>query len=264
MDCAESFDGFSGSGTVSNCSVAKSAGFYSATGTTLTCTSETALTQYTYAADSGAANAYVITLAPALGSLVTGEQAWFTTANANTTAATINVNGLGVKNITKLGTTALVANDILASTLYEIVWDGTEWQLINPSSVQSLVAANVVTQSSNGAQGNIATYNASSKALTALSLSFAAQTDAATVTWAIANAPLANASLTFTVHSGSRTLNLTGMVNGGSYVLWLKQDGTGGEGLTLGTGCTWKVSGGGTGTITPSPGPNPMDVLAWT
>ena len=93
---------------------------------------------------------------------------------------------------------------------------------------------------------------------------FASQTDGATVTWAIGGALVANASLTFTTHGGSRTLNITNPVNGGSYVLWLKQDGTGGEGLTLGTGCTWRVSGGGAGAITPSTGANVVDVLAFT
>ena len=44
--------------------------------------------------------------------------------------------------------------------------------------------------------------------------SFTAQTDAATVTWAIATHMCANAALTFTTHGGSRTLNLTGLVNG--------------------------------------------------
>jgi hypothetical protein len=96
------------------------------------------------------------------------------------------------------------------------------------------------------------------------SIAFNTQTDAATVTWAIGGASFANTTLTFTVHSGSRTLNLSGLVDGGSYVLTLIQDSTGGEGLTLGTGCTWKVSGGGGGAITPSTGANAMDVLAFT
>lgn len=93
---------------------------------------------------------------------------------------------------------------------------------------------------------------------------FAAQTDAATVTWAVGNVLLANASLTFTVHSGSRALNVTGLVNGGSYVLKLIQDATGGEGLTLGTGCTWKVISGGAGAITLTASANAIDVLAFT
>lgn len=93
---------------------------------------------------------------------------------------------------------------------------------------------------------------------------YVAQTDAATVTWAIANQYNANASLLFTVHSGSRILNITNPVNGGNYVLKLTQDATGGEGLTLGTGCTWKVIGGGSGAITPSTGANAVDVLAFS
>jgi len=93
---------------------------------------------------------------------------------------------------------------------------------------------------------------------------FASQTDGATVTWDIGSKMCANASLTFTTHGGSRTLNLTGLVSGGSYVLKIIQDGTGGEGLTLGTGCTWKVSGGGSGAITPSTSANAIDVLAFT
>jgi hypothetical protein len=94
--------------------------------------------------------------------------------------------------------------------------------------------------------------------------SFAAQTDGATVTWAIGSSICANASLLFTVHSGSRTLALTGLVNGGSYILEIQQDSTGGEGLTLGSGCTWKVSNGGGAAVTPSTGASAVDVLAFT
>lgn len=94
--------------------------------------------------------------------------------------------------------------------------------------------------------------------------SFTALTDGATVTWAVANALNANATLLFTTNGGSRTLNLTGLVNGGNYVLRATQDGSGtGEGLTLGTGCTWKVINGGAGAITPSTAANAMDVLAF-
>lgn len=88
--------------------------------------------------------------------------------------------------------------------------------------------------------------------------------DSGTVTWAINAQNCANASLLFTVHGGSRTLNVNGLVDGGSYVLTIQQDGTGGEGLSLGSGCTWKVANGGAGTIVPSPGPNAIDILAWT
>lgn len=88
-------------------------------------------------------------------------------------------------------------------------------------------------------------------------------TDGATVTWAIGANMCANAYLTFTTHGGSRTLVLTGMEASGNYVMNIQQDGTGGEGLTLSTGCTWKVAGGGGGAITPSTGAGAIDVLTW-
>ncbi len=94
-----------------------------------------------------------------------------------------------------------------------------------------------------------------------ITTSYSTLTDGATVTWAIGTVVVANAGLTFTTHGGSRTLNLTGLVNGGIYTLWMKQDSTGGEGLTLGTGCTWKVAAGGGGAITPSTGASNIDVL---
>ncbi len=105
---------------------------------------------------------------------------------------------------------------------------------------------------------------ASSNTVACIPTTFGSLTDGATVTWATASVKCANTSLVFTTHGGSRTLNLTGLVDGGSYVLYLQQDATGGEGLVLGTGCTWKVSGGGAGTITPSTGANAVDVLAFT
>lgn len=132
---------------------------------------------------------------------------------------------------------------------------------------------NVVTASANFTSGNIPKAAGANKALTDSGIaaanicapgSFSTLTDGATVTWALGSAICANAGLTFTVHSGSRTLAITGPVNGGSYVVWIKQDATGGEGLTLGSGCTWKVSNGGAGAITPSAGANAIDVLAFT
>ncbi len=40
------------------------------------------------------------------------------------------------------------------------------------------------------------------------------------------------------------------------------QDGTGGRTLTLGSGCAWKVSGGGGGAIALTPTPGALDVLS--
>jgi hypothetical protein len=91
---------------------------------------------------------------------------------------------------------------------------------------------------------------------------YATLTDAATITWAIASAPNAGATVTL---GGNRTLNITGPISGAAfYTLIVKQDATGGRGLVLGTGCTWKVSGGGGGTVSPTPSPNAIDILTFT
>ena len=89
--------------------------------------------QVLYGADSGAANAYVITLAgigvTALDQL-TGVPIIFKATAANTGASTLNLNALGATAITKDGAVALVANDIKAGQMVQVVWDGDRFQLI--------------------------------------------------------------------------------------------------------------------------------------
>lgn len=104
-----------------------------------------------YAADSGAVNAYVIAPTPAITSLAVNARAAFTTTNANTSASTINVSSLGVKNLTKKGSTALTSGDILANAVYDIRYDGTQWEVLNPST-GSGGATSVDGSASNGVQ----------------------------------------------------------------------------------------------------------------
>ena len=73
-------------------------------------------------------------LTPVLGAYATGNLFSFVAANTNTGAATINLNSLGAKSITKQGSTALVAGDIVSGQVYLIEYDGTRFQLINPTS----------------------------------------------------------------------------------------------------------------------------------
>jgi hypothetical protein len=63
-----------------------------------------------------------------------GIRFFFVSAAANTGAVTININGLGVKNVTKLSTIPLAVGDILAGTTYAIMYDGTQFQLLNSSA----------------------------------------------------------------------------------------------------------------------------------
>ena len=50
--------------------------------------------------------------------------------NANTTGVTINVNALGAKAVTKTVSTALVAGDLIVGKIYELVYDGTRFQIL--------------------------------------------------------------------------------------------------------------------------------------
>ena len=73
------------------------------------------------------------TLAPAITAYATGNLFSFVAVATNTGAATINLNSLGAKSITKSGTTALVAGDLVSGQVYLIEYDGTRFQLINQS-----------------------------------------------------------------------------------------------------------------------------------
>jgi len=85
-----------------------------------------------YAADAQASDSYVITLSPIPASYTTGMMIVFKAATANTTGCTINVNGLGAKDITKRVSTALSTGDILQNMLCWLVYDGTRFIILNP------------------------------------------------------------------------------------------------------------------------------------
>ena len=85
----------------------------------------------TYAADTGVANAYVVTLAEVPTAYTAGLNIYFLATAANTGASTINVNALGTKSIKKKASgaiSALAANDIIANEIVHIVYDGTDFQ----------------------------------------------------------------------------------------------------------------------------------------
>ncbi len=87
--------------------------------------------------DTGAANAYVVALPLAPGAYYAGMVIRMKAATANTGASTINVNSLGVKSIVRPDGTALTGQDIKASQVVTLVYDGTSFQLgtPNPSGV---------------------------------------------------------------------------------------------------------------------------------
>jgi microcystin-dependent protein len=89
-------------------------------------------TGYGYAADAGSTDTYAITLAPVPTAYTAGMRLRFKANTRNTGACTINVNTLGAKAIKKDVSLDLADGDIEAGGIYELVYDGTNFQMINP------------------------------------------------------------------------------------------------------------------------------------
>jgi hypothetical protein len=83
----------------------------------------------TYSADSGAADAYAVTLSPA-PTIVAGSVIQFKVAHANTGASTLAVNSAAPVAIKKSGGTALASGDIAAGQIVLVVFDGTYWETV--------------------------------------------------------------------------------------------------------------------------------------
>jgi hypothetical protein len=76
-------------------------------------------------------NTIAATATPTLTAYAAGQTYSFVAANSNTAAATLSIDGLTAKSITKNGSAALSAGDIQAGKLTWVEYDGTTFQLIN-------------------------------------------------------------------------------------------------------------------------------------
>jgi hypothetical protein len=94
-------------------------------------------------ADTGAADAYVITPSPAITAYAAGQRFSFIAANASTGASTVNVSGLGTKAV-EYQSVALTGAEIKATSTIVIEYDGTAFQMISPSNLLSATAGDVV------------------------------------------------------------------------------------------------------------------------
>lgn len=123
------------------------------------------------ATDSGAADAYVIGLSPAITAYAAGQRFSFVAGNTNTGASTLDVNSVDAKAIQKLGA-ALVAGDITAGDVVVLEYDGTQFQMVSPARTPVLKAGGIATAAladdavtlakmAGGTDGNLITYDAS-------------------------------------------------------------------------------------------------------
>jgi hypothetical protein len=84
-----------------------------------------------YAADTGVANAYVVTLTGVSTTYSAGLRIQFKAGAANTGASTLNVNSGGTKNITFQDASALSSGTIAANAIVDVMYDGTQFLLMN-------------------------------------------------------------------------------------------------------------------------------------
>jgi hypothetical protein len=86
-------------------------------------------------ADTGAANAYVVTTSPSIATIPVGAVFNFQAAHANTGTSTLNVDGIGAATIKKNGGTGgsvganLASGDIATGQLVTVMYDGTNFQM---------------------------------------------------------------------------------------------------------------------------------------
>lgn len=91
----------------------------------------TTVLTYDYQADSVGTDSYAITCTPAPTAYTTGMRFTFKAGTANTGAASLNVNSLGAKTIKKNYNSDLATGDILANQILEVVYDGTNFQMMS-------------------------------------------------------------------------------------------------------------------------------------
>jgi hypothetical protein len=101
----------------------------------------------TYSVDTGVANAYVATPSIPITAYNEGLRIRLKATHNNSGASTLNVSGLGVKQIVRADGTALQLNDIVAGQILDLNYDGTQFRLslafadISPAGVMSKIAA---------------------------------------------------------------------------------------------------------------------------
>lgn len=117
---------------------------------------------YTYVFDSGSADNYALTLAPAITAYTDGQLFWFRAANNNTGASVVNVSGLGNVAITNPDNSPLAGNSIIAGQFYGIMFNSGSggFDLIN--AIQGITSAQIqastyLVATSNSGSANIYT-----------------------------------------------------------------------------------------------------------
>ena len=85
----------------------------------------------TLLASVSGADTITATMSPTLTAYAAGQKFNLIPVSDNTGAVTLNINALGAKAVTKNGENALSAADLAAGVAYDVVYDGTRFQVLN-------------------------------------------------------------------------------------------------------------------------------------
>jgi hypothetical protein len=203
---------------------------------------------------------------PALTAYAAGNLFSFVVANTNTTAVTINIDGVGSKAITRTGSTPLVAGDMVAGQVAVIEYDGTRFQLLNGNSFTNLLVSgtlnyggvtltNAVTGTGKMVLDTSPTVNNPTVTNYVESV-VAIGTVSSSNTLSLTNGTVQTATLTA---STACTFTMPTATAGKSFVLLLKQAASTGNGTATFTGVKWGTAGA--PTITATAGK--MDILTF-
>ena len=206
---------------------------------------------------------------PALTAYAAGNLFSFVVANTNTTAVTINIDGVGSKSITRTGSTALVAGDMVAGQVALIEYDGTRFQLLNGNSFTNLNVSGNETIGGTLTYGGVtltAAVTGTGKMVLDTSPAIATPTITNPTVTNYVESPVAignsGTTQTLSLTSGTfQTVTLTGncvftmptATAGKSFMLILVQDGTGGRTATF-TSVKWPAGTAPTITTTATTG----------
>lgn len=114
-----------------------------------------------YVADTGAANAYIANFPTNTNtsSLTAGLRVQFKAANANSGASTLNVQvnsvSIGSGSIVLTDGTALPANAIVANAVVDVIYDGSNFQIVNDASGAAETISNLTVTNDATIGGNL-------------------------------------------------------------------------------------------------------------
>jgi hypothetical protein len=161
-------------------------------------------------------------LVPALTAYTAGNAFYFVAAATNTSAMTINIDGLGVKDIKRLGSVALAAGDIVIGQVALIVYNGTNFQLLDGNAFSNLRVSDTL---------NLSAYTETVAAYS---------TVGASQTLSIAVGTVLTATLTSATPC---TFTMPAAIAGKSFLFLLKQPASGTATTATFTGVKWGSAG---------------------